>query len=42
MTPETWQADFRTVKIATPTYAGKTVASFVVEDGVPGAIRVDA
>ena len=41
VTPETWQADFRTVStIATPTSAGETVASFVVEDGVPGAIQV--
>ena len=41
VTPETWQADFRTVStIATPTSAGETVASFVVEDGVPGATQV--
>jgi alkaline phosphatase D len=40
VTPETWQADFRTVTVATPTSAGETVASFVVEDGVPGATQV--
>jgi alkaline phosphatase D len=40
VTPETWQADFHTVSVATPTYAGETVASFVVEDGVPGAAQV--
>jgi hypothetical protein len=39
--PEAWQADIRAVDtIATPTSAGKTLASFVVEDGVPGATQV--
>jgi alkaline phosphatase D len=40
VTPESWQADFHTVSVATPTYAGETVASFVVEDGIPGATQV--
>jgi len=40
VTPETWQADFHTVTVATPTSVGETVASFVVEDGVPGATQI--
>jgi alkaline phosphatase D len=40
VTPETWQADFRSVTVAAPASAGETVASFAVEDGVPGATQV--
>ncbi|MEM1239275.1 MAG: alkaline phosphatase [Cyanobacteria bacterium P01_H01_bin.26] len=38
VTPETWQADYRTVAtIEAPTAAVQTLASFVVESGQPGA-----
>ncbi|MDV3350323.1 alkaline phosphatase D family protein [Leptothoe sp. LEGE 181152] len=38
ITPDLWQADYRTVEsIESPTSAVQTLASFVVEDGQPGA-----
>ena len=41
VTPQEWQADFRCVDtVSTPTSPARTVASYVVEDGVPGATQV--
>ncbi len=40
LTPEQWKADFRVIETTqSPTSPVSTVASFVVEDGEPGAKR---
>ncbi len=40
VTPEKWQADYRIVeKVTSPGSAVETKASFVVEDGKPGAVK---
>jgi len=41
VTPETWQADFRTVRVATPTSAGETGASPSGTAGLYFELRVD-
>ena len=42
LTPERWRAEHRVVDALQEHAPSSTIATFAVEDGMPGAIRVDA